>query len=133
MKFKYKAYGDNLRPVIPVTLFNSGESVECEVLVDSGSDYCFFDAEVGQDIGISRENSELREVFGVGGKISVYHVHSVTMIVGEKQLNIPVGFMHNLGGSIVSYGIVGQKGFFDAFTVKFDLSKEEIEFREKKS
>ena len=28
------------------------------------------------------------------------------------------------------HGILGQKGFFDIFTVKFDLGKEEIELKE---
>ena len=41
MKFKYKEYGDSLRPVIPVTLSCGEEFVSCEVLVDSGSDHCF--------------------------------------------------------------------------------------------
>ena len=47
MKFKYKAYGDSLRPVIPVTLLYKKAHVDHEVLIDSGSDHCFFDAEIG--------------------------------------------------------------------------------------
>ena len=39
------------------------------------------------------------------------------------------------GGSVdiseKSYGILGQRGFFDIFTVKFDLTKEEIELNPK--
>jgi hypothetical protein len=131
MKFKYKAYGDALRPVIPVTLFHGNAYVEYEVLVDSGSDRCFLDSEIGEDIGILKSNSEIKEVFGVGGKISLYHNHSVTLKVGEKSFETEVGFMPNLGGSIVSYGIAGQKGFFDKFIVKFDYQKEEVELKEK--
>jgi hypothetical protein len=132
MKFKYKEYGDALRPVIPIVLKHKGKRLRYEVLVDSGSDYCFFDAEAGEAIGITRENSELKEVFGVGGKISIYHTHEVTVGVGEKSFKIRAGFMPNLGGHIVSYGIVGQKGFFDKFIVKFDLIKEEVELIERK-
>jgi len=29
----------------------------------------------------------------------------------------------------MNYGVVGQNGFFDNFIVKFDLSKEEIELK----
>ena len=37
--------------------------------------------------------------------------------------------MTSVAGRIMPYGIVGQKGFFDIFVVKFDLLKEEIELR----
>ena len=126
MRFKYKEYGDSLRPVIQVNLKNEDKSFSHEVLIDSGSDHCFFDTEVGEAIGIFRENSEIRETFGVGGKVSLYYVHQVTLQIGEKSLCINAGFMPNLGGNIFSYGIVGQKGFFDKFVVKFNLSKELI-------
>jgi len=63
MKFKYKAYGNSLRPVIPVTLLYKKAHVDHEVLIDSGSDHCFFDAEIGEDIGISRSNSETKRQY----------------------------------------------------------------------
>ncbi len=132
MKFKYKSYGNALRPVIPVTLLYKGAYVDYEVLIDSGSDHCFFDSDVGEDIGISRSNSEIREVFGVGGKISLYHNHKLTLKIGEGSFETEVGFMPNLGGNIVSYGIVGQKGFFDRFIIKFDYIKGEVELKERK-
>jgi hypothetical protein len=131
MKFKYKAYGDSLRPVIPVTILYNGAYVDYEVLIDSGSDQCFFDSEVGEDIGIYRSNSEMNEVFGVGGKISLYYSHEVTLRVGNQSFKTKVGFMPNLGGNIVSYGIAGQKGFFDRFIIKFDYDKGEIDLQEK--
>ncbi len=132
MKFKYKSYGDALRPVIPVTLLYKGAYVDYEVLVDSGSDHCFFDSEIGEDIGIYKSNSEIKEVFGVGGKISLYYKHKVTIRIGKKSFETEVGFMPNLGGNIVSYGIVGQQGFFDKFIVRFDYIKEEVELKERK-
>ena len=130
MRFKYREYGNSLRPVIPVILKNEDKYFRYEVLIDSGSDHCFFDAHIGELIGINRENSEVRETFGIGGKVSLYYVHPVTLQIGEKSLCIDAGFMPNLGGSIFSYGIVGQRGFFDKFSVRFDLSKELIELKE---
>jgi len=129
MKFQYKVYGDALRPVIPVKISHKGVFADYEVLVDSGSDHCFFDAQVGEDIGISASSLELKEVFGVGGKVSLYYVHPVTLTVGEKSFIIKAGFVPNLGGRIFPYGIVGQQGFFDKFIVKFDLSKEDLELK----
>jgi hypothetical protein len=130
MRFRYKEYGDSLRPVIPVVLKNENKYFRYEVLVDSGSDHCFFDAHVGELIGINKNNSEIKETFSVGGKVSLYYVHPVTLQIGEKSLHINAGFMPNLGGQIFSYGIVGQEGFFDRFVVRFDLSKEVVELKE---
>lgn len=131
MIFKYKSYGNALRPVIPVTILHKGLHVDYEVLIDSGSDHCFFDSEIGEDIGITRGNSEIKEVFGVGGKISLYHSHKVTLRIGEQSFETEVGFMPNLGGNIVSYGIVGQKGFFDKFIITFDYLREAVDIKEK--
>jgi len=47
--------------------------------------------------------------------------------VGGWTHKIDAGFMPSVGPRRMPYGIVGQKGFFDLFTVKFDLLKEEIE------
>jgi hypothetical protein len=131
MKFKYKKYGNALRPVIPVVIGLSNKRVKYEVMVDSGSDHCFFDSEIGEKIGIRRDNSEIKEVFGVGGKISLYYNHRVTLKIGKQSFETDVGFIPNLGGNIVSYGIVGQKGFFDKFIVRFDYTKGEVEIKEK--
>lgn len=46
--------------------------------------------------------------------------------VGGLAYKIEVGFMSMKGSA---YGIVGQKGFFDKFVVKFDLQKEDIEIK----
>ena len=32
----------------------------------------------------------------------------------------------------MGYGVVGQRGFFDKFVVKFDFLKEEVELKERK-
>jgi len=48
--------------------------------------------------------------------------------IGGRIYKIDAGFMRMSGSS---YGVVGQKGFFDKFIVKFDLIKEEIEIRER--
>ena len=131
MKFKYKRYGRVLRPVIEISLKNGGHSVRYEVLVDSGADICLFDADIGEAIGIDIEKGKPQEVFGVGGKASVYYLHPITIEVGGWPYKIEVGFMSNVAGRVMSYGLVGQKGFFDNFIVKFDLFKEEVELKQR--
>jgi len=130
MKFKYKSFGETLRPVIPITLIHKGVSVESEAIVDSGSDHCFFDAEVGNSLGITTSNSEIKEVFGIGGNASLYYVHPVKVRLGDTLLDIKAGFVSKIGGQVFRYGVLGQEGFFDRFVVRFDLSKEMVELKE---
>ncbi len=129
MKFNYKRYGSVVRPVIPVELEHAGKSIGYEVLVDSGADLCIFDAEIGEAIGLDIAKGKRKQVFGVGGKASLYYLHTISMKVGGWPFEIEAGFMPNVAGKIMQYGLVGQKGFFNSFVVKFDLVKEEIELK----
>ena len=130
MKFKYKQYGaTTIRPVIEIKLKSNLDSLRYEVLVDSGADLCIFNSEVGEAIGIDVKKGKPREVFGVGGKASVYYLHPVKIDVGGWEYEIQAGFMSDVAGRSVPYGVVGQKGFFENFIVKFDLKKEEIELK----
>lgn len=129
MKFDYKRYGKTLRPVIPVTLQNGEAEIGYHVLVDSGADLCIFHEEIGTALGIDVRKGEKREVFGVGGKASFYYLHTVTITVGGWPYKIQAGFMPNVSGHVMEYGVVGQNGFFGLFIVKFDLLKEEVELK----
>lgn len=129
MKFKYKKYGSIFRPAIEITLRGESGSVRYEALVDSGADICLFDEEVGKYIGIDVTSRKKEEVFGVGGKCSVYYVHPITIEVGGWSYKINAGFMPDVAGRVMPYGLVGQNGFFNLFTVKFDNQKQEIELR----
>ncbi len=129
MKFRYARYGSTLRPVIPIKLKFKGLEINYEVLVDSGADLCIFDAQIGKAIGIDVEKGKKCEVFGVGGKASFYYLCKVEIEVGGWSSVIDAGFMPEVSGRVMSYGIVGQRGFFGLFKVKFDLLKEEVELQ----
>lgn len=129
MKFKYKRYGSIIRPVIEITLKNQDKSIRYEVLVDSGADLCIFDEEIGNYLEIDVRKGKPREVFGVGGKYSIFYVHPITIEVGGWPFEINAGFMPGVAGRVMPYGLVGQNGFFENFIVKLDLLKEEIEVK----
>ncbi len=129
MKFPYVAYNGVLRPVIPIKLKLKHQEIGYHVLVDSGADFCLFDAEIGEAIGIEVTKGKPREVFGVGGKASIYYIHKVKIDVGGWCYDIEAGFMPSVAGKVMRYGLVGQKGFFENFVIRFDLSKEEIEVK----
>lgn len=131
MKFKYKKYGPGiLRPVVPIQIEYQNCSVNYEVLIDSGADFCIFDAQIGEILGIVITAGEKREVWGITGGSELYYIHPVTIKVGGWAYKIKAGFLPNIAR--LGYGVVGQKGFFDIFIVKFDLLKEEIELKERK-
>ena len=121
-----------MRPVIPVILSYGDVFIRHDVLTDSGADRCFFDIEVGEALGIKYDSNKSGAVFGMGGKTSLYYSHPITITIGDISYPIEAGFVPSIAGGIVPYGFVGQKGFFDKFTVKFDLPKNEIEVREAK-
>ncbi len=130
MKFRYKKFSkDVLRPIIPVVIEHDGNSVGYQVLVDSGSDSCIFDADLCEILGVDLERGERHDVSGISGQPEPYYVHDVTLWVGGRPCETRVGFKMDMGR--FGHGVVGQKGFFDRFVVKFDLSKEEIELKER--
>ena len=54
MKFSYKKIAPGIiRPIIPIELIHKDISVPYEVLVDSGADFCVFDAEIADIINLS--------------------------------------------------------------------------------
>ena len=133
MKFPYKKItSDVLRPIIPISIGYKDFFVSYEVLVDSGADICIFDYEIGELLGINVKSGEEKKVYGItGAQPEIYYIHSVAIKVGGWSFPIKAGFLSGLS-SRYNYGVVGQKGFFDTFVVKFDLIKEEIELIERK-
>lgn len=133
MKFSYKKLqGGVIRPIIPVEVRTAkGGPVKYFALVDSGADICIFHGEIAELIGIKDiKTGKKNFVSGITqGESQPYYIHPVTISVGGWPYDINVGFMPTL--SKLGYGVLGQKGFFDLFTIKFDLSKEEIELYEK--
>lgn len=130
MKFKYKRYGlGTLRPIIPVEVSCNGIDIPYEVLIDSGADICIFDSNIADILGIDVVKGIRHEVWGITGVPEYYYLHRVTIVINGLKYKTDVGFM-NLRNQ--SFGIVGQKGFFDKFTVKFDLQEEEIEIKYKR-
>ncbi len=134
MKFRYKNYGQGiLRPVIPIEVIFNNKSVDYEVLIDSGSDLNIFSSEIGDLLGIALTKEDKGEVSGITGKSKPFYFHNLDIKVGGNLYkDIRVGFLEDIGK--YAYGVVGQKGFFDIFIVKFDLVKKEIELepREKR-
>lgn len=141
MKFKYKKiplserselFGFSiLRPIIPIQLLGyDGSQFRYEALLDSGADTCIFDAGVAEALGIDVRSGTPMAFSGVqNSEADKAYLHKLNLSVGGHKLSIPTLFSYDL--STRGYGILGQRGFFDIFTVKFDYAKEEIELKER--
>lgn len=132
MKFRYKRYSPSvLRPVIPIKVFYKGKGTRYEVLIDSGADISIFSSVVAETLGIKMTTGEKSLISGVTGDVKPYWIHKVDLLIGERIFkNVKVGFFQGMEED--GYGIVGQKGFFELFVVKFDLKAEEIELKIKR-
>lgn len=119
-----------LKPIIPIELGYGNRSIRYAALIDSGADFCIFDAEIGAALGIDIYSGN-REIFGgiqEAGAAEAF-LHEVMLNVGGWNHKTIIGFSYDIAKH--GYGILGQKGFFDIFVVRFDFSKEEIELKEK--
>ncbi len=129
LKFPYKNYGPGVyRPVVPITITRAGRSVQYEALVDSGADMNIFDAQLADILGFDVTAGRKEEVHGITGNPQVYYVHPVTIgIGGTMEFKTEAGFMPNMGG--MTYGVVGQKGFFEFTRITFDRKKQRVEIK----
>ena len=129
MKFRYKKYSPQvLRPVIPIEVVYKNIAVPYEILVDSGADSNIFDAQIAEILGLDLFSGKQAAVAGVTGVEEPIYIHTIDLLIGGHLLkNLEVGFLKSMGR--LGYGVVGQKGFFDIFVVKFDLKKEIVELK----
>lgn len=126
MKFQYRQIETGVfRPVIPIKLFYKANKISFWALVDSGADFCLFNRNIAEELGIQFEQGDKLEAFGVIGKGVAAHFHEIELKVGTYSYKTKAVFAENL--SEIRYGLVGQIGFFDEFIVKFDRSNQEIE------
>ncbi len=129
MKFSYKKVGKTiLRPIISVDVSFKHLAISYEVLVDSGADFCIFHNDIADVLEIDLEKGRKDTITGVTGVKQEVSIHPVTLVIGGWKYETEAAFCE-LGN--LAHGVVGQKGFFEFFAVKFDYQKEEIEITQK--
>jgi len=130
---KSELFGSSIiRPIVPITIVDPVDDkkfINYNALIDSGADFCIFDAEIGEYLEIDIRSGK-REVFGGVQEMdgSEAFLHKIAIKVGGHKYETIVAFSYEISKS--GYGILGQKGFFNMFAVKFDFAKEEIEVKE---
>jgi len=120
-----------LKPIIPVKIIVDGKNIRYSALVDSGADFCIFDAEIGEALGLDIKSGDKETFGGIQSRSGAEaFFHGVELNIGGWEYKTIVGFSYDIAK--FGFGVLGQKGFFDIFTIKFDLLKEEIELKERK-
>lgn len=127
----------NSRPIIPIHLLSSDQTqrIQYYVLLDTGTDYNLFHADLAELLGISDFRSGKEEMmFGIEGNSIMSYFHDTVIEVGGWKYKAYSGFTDFAGKTKLDqmpYGILGQAGFFNFFKTVFDYEKSEIEIKEK--
>ena len=105
-------------PILNVNvMYNHGRSRRFESVVDSGSPWCLFHADLGSAIGINISRGIERPLGGViGGAVGKMYFHKVKLCLPGTIIDVMAGFSTQLSVA----GILGRSGFFDNYTVTFD-------------
>jgi hypothetical protein len=120
-----------LKPIIPVGITFNNRSLRFNALIDSGADFCIFDAEIGEYLNINIRTGNKEPFGGIQERgIAEAFLHQVTINIGGWDYKTIVGFTYDTAK--YGFGILGQKGFFDIFVVQFDLINEVIELKDRK-
>lgn len=130
MQFPYKKFKladgtELLKPIIPIGLLFNGKLIRYEALIDSGADFNIFNAEIGELLGIDIRSGKKVKFSGIAGEPFEVYIHNLILEIGGWQYKIVAGFSYEV--SPYGFGILGQKGFFDLFRIRFIFSRGIIE------
>ena len=101
---------------MPVQIIhNHATSKRFEALVDTGTDYCLFDAFIGASIVIRVNDGPEGDLGGIiAGARSKVYFHDIKLVVGADIVEIKAAFSWD-----ITSNLLGQTGFFDNFAVSF--------------
>lgn len=119
-----KLPGGNARPMVFGTLqYATKYTPPVQLLLDTGSDYCIFDALLAQQLlGINVASAgRLTKLFGLEREVDAY-VLPIAVHVRElkRTFEIPEAYFCTLGNL---GGILGHHGFLDCVSVHFQRGK----------
>ncbi len=93
LTFGERAVYDSLEPGIPLetVLRHGSRIVRCGAQVDTGSQYCVFSREIGEDLGLEIESGLRKELGSLAGTLIAYG-HEVTLETLGLEFNSFVFF-----------------------------------------
>ena len=116
-----------LKPLIRVALRYKGKKHTLLALIDSGADACLFPRDVADLLGIDVRAGKRQNFTGIGdNNVVPFYFHEVEILIDKYQIKTEAGFSTK---SIGESGNLGQRGFFDQFTIVFDRPNKVIEIK----
>jgi hypothetical protein len=118
----FPARRTTLRPYLALNLLNGSRLFSCYGLIDSGADDCIFPASFARQLGFELLSGRRYPFGGVGSQGQEAYFFEIEMeIVNIGRRMVSVGFTTSLDQR--GHGLLGQNGFFDRFSVRFDHKK----------
>ncbi|NMB56765.1 hypothetical protein GYA19_02400 [Candidatus Beckwithbacteria bacterium] len=119
--------GTVFEPIIPVQVKNKSDVYEeCEFLLDSGAVISSLPREWAEKMGKDLAMMKRSTFKGYGGTTSFAYQGEMTLLLGGKDVTIPVVFTESSGTKY----LLGRKGFFENYSVYFNHNEKKIEIRE---
>ena len=113
-------------PLLTIVVRHQEKKRKLLALVDSGADACLFPRDVAEILGIDVEAGRRANLTGIGGNRIPFFFHEIEILFDRYQVRTQAGFAK---GSIGATGLLGQEGFFDQFTISFNLQNGLFEVR----
>lgn len=111
-----------VRPYLALNLFKGPSFFSTYGLIDSGADDCIFPASFAGLLGLNFRSGRRYPFGGVGVANNEAYFFDLEMeIIGVAVHDLAVGFTTALDGR--GHGLLGQNGFFERFSVRFDHIK----------
>lgn len=124
MVYSYLTFTATIRrPIIEIIIKSENNFAIYPMLIDSGADYCIFNIELAEALGIklTKRRTSFR---GVGQEKIKGFWGEVEIVLNEYRYQTKAIFAEI---SDFGHGILGQQGFFDHFDVKLSYQKQTIE------
>lgn len=112
------------RPVIPITLVYRKRYVHHAALLDSGADFNVFHGDIATYLGISLTKGSRRNIWGLGGGPLKGYEHAIILKIKNITYKTRVTFSNQIPDNTLA--VLGNKGFFDKFSVNFDYKNKLI-------
>jgi hypothetical protein len=129
MRYRYTQYANALdparpflRPMVGVRIVNGNKTKGLPAVVDTGCDVSLAHTDIGTLVGIDVPTGRPYNYAGsVVGQTADAYIHTVHLIiVNHTWVDLDIAFANEMHPGFI---LLGQRGFFENFDVKFCLSK----------
>ena len=111
------------RPVITVTLSNDSKSIQVVAVIDSGCDCMMINSDIANALGITAHPLRKIKIGGITGtREDGFKCEVTAKLASLNEFVADATFVPDLPFAC----LLGQKGFFDAFNVRFEKGKQKF-------